>query len=596
MTASEEAARLREAAEARLRAQPPDTPESPGDTDLRRLVHELQVREIELELQNTELLRSRAEREEMLARYAELYDFAPVGYLTLSTDNLIAEINLTGATLLGVPRGKLMQRHFISFVAREDRERCTRFLADVEAHDGQESLDLELHRGNGTRFHAQLDCVRHKVGAGDTAPLSSGGLPGVSIAFTDVGVRKGVEAKLKQAIVAAEKANRAKTDFLSSMSHELRTPLNAILGYAQLMESSTPPPTAGQQHDLDRILKAGWYLLELINEILDLAMIESGRVQVSDEPVPMGDVMLECRAMIEPQAEKRGIAMTFPQCEIGCCVKADRVRVKQVLVNLLFNAVKYNRPGGRVEVECSGSTEDVIRISVRDTGVGLSAEQIEHLFQPFNRLGRESGAEEGTGIGLVVSKRLVELMGGDIGVTSIPGVGSVFWIELKRANGDTPPAPEAAFVAGEPTILLAPPTPTPTPALAQRTVLHVEDNPANLDLVDQLISRRTDLRLISATDGRLGIEFARAYLPQVILTDISLPDISGVEVMKALRAEPSTAHIPIIALSANAIQRDIDIGLEAGFFRYVTKPIRIQEFMDALDAALASAQAPGSDA
>jgi signal transduction histidine kinase len=220
-------------------------------------------------------------------------------------------------------------------------------------------------------------------------------------------------------MAAAEKANRAKTDFLSSMSHELRTPLNAILGFAQLMESGTPPPTPAQQkRSLDQILKAGWYLLELINEILDLALIESGKVTLSREPVSLAEVMLECRAMIEPQAQQRGIGMTFPRFEAPCHVKADRTRIKQVLINLLFNAIKYNRPGGTVSVECSPCPPNSIRISVRDTGAGLSPEQLAQLFQPFNRLGKETGAEEGTGIGLVVTKRLVELMGGVIGVDS----------------------------------------------------------------------------------------------------------------------------------------------------------------------------------
>ncbi len=216
------------------------------------------------------------------------------------------------------------------------------------------------------------------------------------------------------------------------MSHELRTPLNAILGFAQLMESDSPPPTPSQKASIDQILKAGWYLLELINEILDLAIIESGKLSLSLEPVSLVEVMLECQAMIEPQAQKRGIQMTFPQFDIPWFVNADRTRVKQVLINLLSNAIKYNREQGTVEVKCAASTPERIRISVKDTGAGLPPEKLAQLFQPFNRLGQEGSAEEGTGIGLVVSKRLVELMGGVIGVESTVGVGSVFWIELRR--------------------------------------------------------------------------------------------------------------------------------------------------------------------
>ena len=379
-------------------------------------------------------------------------------------------------------------------------------------------------------------------------------------------------------MAVAEKANRAKTDFLSSMSHELRTPLNAILGFAQLMESGSPPPTPSQKRNLDQILKAGWYLLELINEILDLALIESGKVTLSREPVSLVEVMLECRAMIEPQAQKRGIGMTFPRFEIPYFVKADRTRVKQVLINLLFNAIKYNKPGGAVAVECTLSPPDSIRISVRDTGAGLAPEQLAQLFQPFNRLGKEASAEEGTGIGLVVTKRLVELMGGAIGVDSAVGVGSVFWIELSLTT-----APQLAVREAERAALVRPQVPDGTPL---RTLLYVEDNPANLELVEQLIARRPDLRLLSARDGNRGIEFVRAYQPEVILMDINLPGMSGIQTLKILRADPATAHIPVIALSANAMPRDIEKGLAAGFFRYLTKPIKINEFMDTLDVAL----------
>jgi CheY-like chemotaxis protein len=352
------------------------------------------------------------------------------------------------------------------------------------------------------------------------------------------------------------------------------------------METGTPAPTPAQKRNLDQILKAGWYLLELINEILDLALIESGKVTLSAEPVSLSEVMLECRAMVEAQAQKRGIDMKFPRFETLHFVQADRTRVKQVLINLLFNAIKYNRPGGRVTVEYMLSAPDSIRISVRDTGAGLTAEQIAQLFQPFNRLGKEASAEEGTGIGLVVTKRLVELMGGAIGVDSAVDVGSVFWIELNLTA-----APQLALHEAEGPALAQTPAPRGAPL---RTLLYVEDNPANLELVEQLIARRPDLRLLSAADGNLGIEFARAYRPEVILMDINLPGISGITAMKILREDPSTEHIPVIALSANAVPRDIEKALEAGFFNYLTKPIKVDKFMDALDAALKFAQeAPG---
>ncbi len=442
----------------------------------------------------------------------------------------------------------------------------------------EDNYDLTYICKDGSRFPAVVSITALRDDYGD--------IIGYLLIGTDNSVRKQVESELNQAMAAAEKANRAKTDFLSGMSHELRTPLNAILGFAQLIETGSPAPTPSQKRNLDQILKAGWYLLELINEILDLALIESGKVTLSREPVSLVEVMLECRAMIEPQAQKRGIGMTFPRFEIPYFVKADRTRVKQVLINLLFNAIKYNKPGGAVAVECTPRPPDMIRISVRDTGAGLAPEQLAQLFQPFNRLGKEASAEEGTGIGLVVTKQLVELMGGAIGADSAVGVGSVFWIELSLTT-----APLLAVREAERAALERPQLPDGTPL---RTLLYVEDNPANLELVEQLIERRPDLRLLSAAEGRLGIEFARAYLPEVILMDINLPGISGIEVMKILRADPTTAHIPIIALSANAVPRDIEKGLEAGFFSYLTKPIKVDQFMDALDVALRCSQTAAS--
>jgi CheY-like chemotaxis protein len=367
------------------------------------------------------------------------------------------------------------------------------------------------------------------------------------------------------------------------MSHELRTPLHAILGFAQLMETGYPPPAPSQKGSLEQILKAGWYLLELINEILDLSQIESGKVTLSPAPVSLVDVMAECRAMITPLARLRSVGMTFPVFDTPCFVMADHTRIKQVLINLLSNAIKYNKIGGAVVVECTPDRNgpDSMRISIRDTGSGLSPEQLQQLFEPFNRLGQEAGLEEGTGIGLVTCKQLVELMGGTIGVDSAAGVGSVFWIELRTVA--TPPV---AAESARP----APALPHAANGTAPRTVLYVEDNLDNLELVRQIIERRLDLRLLCATDGNLGIASARANLPNVILMDINLPGINGIDAMRILRADPATAHIPIIALSANAMPSDIEKGVENGFFDYVTKPIRISQFMEVLDVALSSAK------
>ena len=396
--------------------------------------------------------------------------------------------------------------------------------------------------------------------------------------------------ELESAMALAEKANLAKSEFLSSMSHELRTPLNAILGFTQLMASDVPEPNETQKQSIDQILQAGWYLLRLINEILDLSMIESRKVSMSQEAMSLTDVLLDCQAMIEPQAHSRRIQMTFLHLENEFYVHADRTRVKQVLINLLSNAIKYNRPGGGVVVECLALKDARVRVTVKDTGVGLTPEQIKQLFQPFNRLGQESGNEEGTGIGLVVTKQLVELMGGTINVSSTVGVGSMFWVELNASS-----APKLNYDGMNEAEIPYQNISPDSASQAHHTVLYVEDNPANLALVEQLLARRKDIKLLTAINAHHGIQLARVYQPNAILMDINLPGISGFGALKILLADPTTRHIPVIALSANAMPRDVEKGMEAGFFRYLIKPIRVDEFMPALNIALEHPHTTGSD-
>jgi PAS domain S-box-containing protein len=434
----------------------------------------------------------------------------------------------------------------------------------------EDIYELTYVRKDGSRFPAVVS-VTALHDAQDA-------IIGYLLIGTDNSARKQFELELHNAMAVADKANLAKTDFLSNMSHELRSPLNAILGFAQLMESDVTPQTPTQKESTGQILQAGWYLLNLINEILDLAMIESGKLLLSLESMSLGEVMLECQTMIEPQAQKYGISMRFCRLDKPWFVLADRTRVKQILINLLSNAIKYNHVGGTVVVECAATSPERIHISVKDTGPGLSPEKLAQLFQPFNRLGQEARGEEGTGIGLVMTKRLAELMGGVIGVKSAVGIGSEFWVELIRAG-----EPQLAVGATEAAAL--------TPARVQndaalRTLLYVEDNPANLKLVEQLIARRPNMRLLAAGDAMLGIELARKHQPEVILMDINLPGISGISALRILREDPLTQHIPVVAISANAMPHDIDKGLEAGFLRYLTKPIKVIEFMDAVDVAL----------
>jgi PAS domain S-box-containing protein len=499
--------------------------------------------------------------------------------MTTDPHGIITDVNKQMEALTDCTRDELIGAPFKSYFTDPDRAEAAIKLVLSEKKVTDYELTAQARDGKKTvvSYNATTFYDRDRK------------LQGVFAAARDVTERKRFELALQEnnielenAKSAAEKANLAKSDFLSSMSHELRSPLNAILGFAQLLESTDPLPTTSQKESITQILQAGWHLLKLINEVLDLAVVESGKVSLSPEPVSLAEVIAECQAMMEPQAQQRGISMTFPEFDLPCFVHADRTRVKQVLINLLSNAIKYNRPQGTVEVTCKVASPERIRISVKDTGAGLPPEKMEQLFQSFNRLGQEVRGEEGTGIGLVVSKRLVELMRGSIGVESTVGIGSVFWIELLLTT-----APALAATDSDSTSV----TPVQVPAAArQRTLLYVEDNPANMKLVEKLIAQRPDIHLLSAVNGTLGIEVARASRPEVILMDINLPGISGIEAMKILREDPGTAHIPIVALSANAMPRDIEKGMEAGFFRYLTKPIRVKEFMDTLNVALEFAE------
>jgi PAS domain S-box-containing protein len=495
--------------------------------------------------------------------------------ITTDPSGIITDGNKQMEALTGCTRDELIGAPFKNYITDPERAEAAIKLVLSEKKVTNYELTARARDGKQTvvSYNASTFYDRDRT------------LQGVFAAARDVTERKSFEQALQESNVemesaksAAEKANLAKSDFLSAMSHELRSPLNAILVFAQLMESASPLPTDSQKESIAQILQAGWHLLKLINEILDLAVIESGKVSLSLEPVSLCEVLSECQAMMDAQAIQHGIQMTFPVMDKPSFVWADQTRLKQIIINLLSNAIKYNKANGTVIVKCEVQESDRIRIIVNDTGAGLVPDKIAQLFQPFNRLGQEASGVAGTGIGLVVTKQLVELMDGVIGVESSVDVGSQFWVELRSTA-----APDLRVEQSKQSAPYLPPSPD---NLIQSSLLYIEDNPANMKLVVQLIELRSDIKLLTAVNGTLGIELARAFQPDMILMDINLPGISGIEALKILREDPCTAHIPVVAMSANAMLRDIDLGLEVGFFRYLTKPIRVKEFMETLDVVM----------
>lgn len=391
--------------------------------------------------------------------------------------------------------------------------------------------------------------------------------------------REQVQAELEIAKGAAEAANAAKADFLSRMSHELRTPLNAIIGFSQLLQMNRERTlTTAQREYSQHILGSGQHLLGLVNEVLDLAGIDSGQVKLSIERVVVAEALATvCRTMA-PIAAKAGVALEAGPLADVPDVRADAQRLRQVLLNLVSNAIKYNREAGRVTLSANRQDNGRLRIAVADTGLGIVPERASDLFLPFHRLGAEYTAVEGTGIGLALSKRLVEAMDGTIGFTSELGKGSTFWVELpvetERVETSRASVSDFPMAASEPS--------------RGYSLLYIEDNPSSLQLVEHVVRTLPDVTMLSAARPQLGLDLAVAHRPKVIIVDINLPEMSGFEVLARLKAMPETRDIPVIALSAAAMPKDVKRGLAAGFFAYKTKPFDVMDFIATVEAALAS--------
>jgi PAS domain S-box-containing protein len=476
--------------------------------------------------------------------------------------------NRAGEELLGYSKADLLGKNDYDFFPRAEADFFTGKDREVLAERKLLNIPEEPieTRARGTRIlHTKkIPIVDHH---GNPQFLL-----GISEDITEL---KEAQDALRQAKEEAERASRAKSEFLSRMSHELRTPLNAILGFGQLLEMDSLD--AEQRDSVAHILGAGRHLLGLIDEVLDIARIEAGRLTLSLEPVDMRTVLDEVRSLIRPLAEEGRVEVRAESPAAGdLYVLADRQRLKQVLLNLLSNAVKYNREAGSVTVWCDPARENRVRLNVRDTGPGIPPDKLGHLFTPFERLGAETTRVEGTGLGLALSKGLMDAMGGAIGVESTPGQGSLFWVDLRRAEAleaDLEPSEHAE---------------TPARQARRGTLLYVEDNLSNLQLIERLLSRRPGIKLLSAMQGRLGLELAREHRPGLILLDLHLPDVHGSDVLRRLLEDARTRDIPVVIITADASPKEVERLRAAGARDYLTKPIDVRRFLAIVDEMLAT--------
>ena len=516
--------------------------------------------------------------------FRELFEFAPVSYHEIDAAGVLRRVNHTECRMLGYTSEEMIGRPVWQFVAADQQEQCREAIRRKVA--GEEHLapferDF-LRRDGGYLILEIYDSLIRDV-AGEVTGIRSVLLDvtdrrlAEQLLANEVTERERLTVALRRSKEEAEKANRAKSEFLSRMSHELRTPLNAILGFAQLLEMT--PLDRDKQEAVAQILKAGQHLLGLINEVLEISRIEAGRLSFSPEAVLITSAVQETLDLLAPMAARRGIVLRdeMPK-DRRRHVLADQQRLKQVLLNVISNAIKYNGDSGAVTLSAEEIEGVRLRVKVRDTGPGIKPESHAKLFTPFERLGAEQTGVEGTGLGLALSKRLLEMMGGAIGAENNPDRGATFWMELPLVRD-----PVAQLEAELPAVAAAA---APAKQQRQRIVLYVEDNLSNITLIEHIIVHRPHVKLVAAMQGRLGLDLAREHRPDLILLDLHLPDISGEDVLQGLRQQPELRNTPVIVISADATRGRIERLLGMGVLDYLPKPLDIKRFLQLLDTCL----------
>ncbi len=513
-----------------------------------------------------------AELRESEAQSRSVLSTAWVSIVAIDSDGVIEEFNPAAVRTFGYGSHEVVGRNVKMLMPEPYQSEHDGYLARYKQTGERRLIGvarvLEGRRKDGTRFPMELEVSEVEVGSRRRF-----------IGFVrDISERVAAMAEVQESRAVAERANASKSEFLSRMSHELRTPLNAVLGFTQLLELDDL--SAEQRDSVEHIARAGRHLLELIDEILDISRIEGGELRLSLEPVSVREVVGEAVGMVRPLAVARGVRIDGLENGGGQHVRADRQRLKQVVVNLLANAVKYNRDGGEVTVACEAVSGGRLRLVVADTGIGIAEHDMARLFLPFERLGAAQSEVEGTGLGLTLTKQLVDAMGGETGATSQVGEGSSFWVELAVVDA---PAELLEDTLSPTTV------PSPTSARA-RTVLYVEDNLSNVKLIERVVARRPEVTLIVAMQGRIALELAREHQPSLILLDLHLPDVSGEVVLRRLQADPRTAATPVVVLSADATPGQVQRLLAIGAADYLTKPFDIAHLLALIDGNGSAAQ------